>query len=384
MKSIYLDHAATTPLLSNVLSEMLPFLTEVYGNPSSVHRFGREARLALDQARAQMAHMLACKPSQLIWTSGGTESDNLAIFGALMGSKAKLETRRHVITSQIEHHAVLHSCQQLEHMGFDVTYLPVDANGLINVADIERVARKETSLISIQYGNNEMGTIQPIRQIGEFARKLGILFHVDAVQALGTIAIDLAQLPVDFMSFSAHKIGGPKGIGALYCADNVVLTPQIYGGAQEHNRRAGTENVAGAVGFAAAMRAGAANRNNKYAHVLQLRRLMIDTLSTQLKPSEYVINGHPTETLPHILNVSFPGISTETMLIHLDLKGIAASSGSACSSGSLSVSHVLKAMRLPDEISASAIRFSFNMSNTADEIRETVSRIVMILHRLRN
>jgi cysteine desulfurase len=383
MKAIYLDHAASTPLHPLVLEQMLPFLTEVYGNPSSMHTFGRAARAALNEARDSIAIMLHCESKELIWTSGGTESDNLAIFGSVLHATPKSLVKNHIITSQIEHHAVLYCCQHLERLGYKVTYLPVDSQGLVHVEDLITAIRPETALISIMYGNNEVGTMQPIMEIGRIARDNGILFHVDAVQALGHVDIDLNQLPIDLMSFSAHKIAGPKGIGLLYCSRKVNLSPQIYGGSQERKRRAGTENVASAVGFAAAVKLALEGKTEIQLKLLLLRQTMLQLLAEQLHPNDYIVHGHPELTLPHILNVSFPGVETETMLMNLDLEGICAASGSACSSGSLEVSHVIKAMHLPEHILSSAVRFSFSSTNTTAEIVQTVEKIATIVRRVR-
>jgi cysteine desulfurase len=383
MKAIYLDHAASTPLHPTVLEQMLPYLTGIYGNPSSVHAFGRAARSALDDARMRIANALHCDSKQIVCTSGGTESDNLAIMGTMLHNSVKSANKNHIITTQIEHHAVLHTCEQLERLGLKVTYLPVDSQGLVAIEDLEASIRPETALISMIYGNNEVGTIQDIAKFGTLAHEKGIIFHVDAVQTIGTEAIDLTQLPIDLMSLSAHKIEGPKGIGALYCGKNVKLQPLMFGGSQERKRRAGTENVAGIVGFAAAMDRLKSDQPAKKKHIQLLRQLLLDSLSEQLSPQDFVVNGHPQLTLPHILNISFPGIQTETMLMNLDLAGIAAASGSACSSGSLEVSHVLKAMHLTDDITSSAIRFSFGSTNTLDEIQQTAQIIATIVRRVR-
>jgi cysteine desulfurase len=384
MKEIYLDHAASTPLHPQVLEQMLPYWSEFYGNPSSVHAWGRASRSALNDAREILANTIHCASKEIIWTSGGTESDNLAIFGTMLQSSSQTSTKNHIITTQIEHHAVLHSCEQLERLGFKVTYLPVDSQGLVCIEDLAAAIRPETALISIIWGNNEVGTIQPIASLGKLAQDNGILFHVDAVQALGTEEIDLSLLPIDLMSLSAHKIEGPKGIGALYCSSKIKLSPQQFGGSQERKRRAGTENVAGAVGFAAAVKLYSNDRISKRQHLQFLRQTMTHELKQQLGSEAFVVNGHAEHYLPHILNISFLGVDTETMLMNLDLEGIAAASGSACTSGSLEVSHVLKAMRLSNEITASAIRFSFGLTNTEDEIVHCVKVIATITKRIRN
>lgn len=380
MKRIYLDHAATTPLHPEVLEAMMPYLTNIFGNASSVHSFGREAHWALNDARERIASMLGCEANQWIWTSGGTESDNLAVLGTVAAAKGK----RHIITSEIEHHAVLHACRHLERHGCEVTYLPVDATGRVRVEDVERSIRPDTALISVMYGNNEVGTLQPIREIGEIARQHGIVFHTDAVQALGLEKLNLSELPVDLVSFSAHKIEGPKGIGGLYCSPRVRLAPQSYGGLQERKRRAGTENVAGAVGFAAAAVRAVSALEQKQAQMTAFRRTMIEGLTRELGSDGFIVNGHPNLTLPHILNVSFPGVSTETLLMNLDLEGIAAASGSACNSGALEISHVLQAMKLPSPVTQSAVRYSFGPGNTIEDIERAASITATIVNRIRN
>lgn len=384
MTSIYLDHAASTPLDPRVLEHMLPYWSQLFGNPSSVHSWGRASRSALNNARDILAEALHCSSKEIIWTSGGTESDNLAIFGTMLQLSPPELNKHHMITTQIEHHAVLHSCEQLERLGFEVTYLPVDSQGLVCLKDLAAAIRPETALISIIYGNNEVGTIQPIAELGKLAHDHGILFHVDAVQALGTEEIDLSILPIDLMSISAHKIQGPKGIGALFCSSKIKLNPLQFGGSQERKRRAGTENVAGAVGFAAAAQLIIKDRISKRQHLELLRQTMLDSFRQNLGHEGFVVNGHTEYRLPHILNISFPGMETETMLMNLDLEGVAAASGSACTSGSLEVSHVLKAMQLPEAITASAIRFSFGSTNSVAEIVQTTQIIATIVNRIRN
>lgn len=381
MNRIYLDHAAASPLRREVLEEMLPYLTEVYGNPSSVHAFGRQAHRTLNEARERIAALLTCGARELIWTSGGTESDNLAIFGAT-GNWTRDEPL-HVITSQVEHHAVLHACRELEQRGAEVTYVPVDRFGRVDPHDIEQAIRPSTRLISIMYANNEVGTIQPIHEIGELARSKGIAFHVDAVQAAGHITLELDRLPVDLMSFSAHKLGGPKGIGLLYCSSKVKLHPRIFGGSQERKRRAGTENVASAVGFASAFQRACQHQSNDRQHASHLRQAMLEIWTNELSSTGFVINGHPQHKLFHILNVSFPGVSTETLLMNLDLEGIAAASGSACTSGALEPSHVLMAMKLPTELLESAVRFSFGPETTMEEVQAAALKTATIVQRLR-
>lgn len=376
-----MDHAATTPVRPEVVEAMLPYMTGQFGNASSTHWAGREAKAALTAARDVIAGFIGCSPAQLMFTSGGTESDNSAIFGA---AEANAHRGRHIITSQIEHHAVLHACERLEKLGFEVTYLPVDAFGQVRAADVEAALRPDTILISIMYGNNEVGTLQPIREIGGLARERGVPFHVDAVQALGHVPIDLAELPVDLMSFSAHKLNGPKGIGALYIAKQTHIAPLIYGGQQERKRRPGTENVPAIVGFGKAVELFARERYELQQNLETIRHEMVSGLISRLGEAAVVVNGHPTERLAHILNVSFPGIATETMLMNLDLEGVAAASGSACTSGSLEVSHVLQAMKLPREVTASAIRFSFGRGTNLEQIVKTVTIVETICARLRS
>jgi cysteine desulfurase len=395
MERIYLDHAATTPLHPDVLAAMLPYLTESFGNASSVHGFGRHARLAVDRARDYIAQQLACSPGELLFTSGGTESDNMAILGVVRAWKEKQakknspdnNVRPHLITSRIEHHAVLHAVEaaQREH-GCDVTYVDVDTNGMVDVEAVRAAIRPgQTILISVMWGNNEVGTLQPIQAIGEVARANGVLLHVDAVQALGHVAIKLRDMPVDLASFSAHKINGPQGIGALYVRQGTAIAPMLFGGSQEKRRRAGTENVAAIVGFAAAVRLHTEIELSELSGCLtpeQLRQFFLDGLKAEIPGHAYSVNTPLEHALPHILNVSFPGIKTETMLMNLDLAGIAAASGSACSSGSLEVSHVLKAMNLSEDRLESAIRFSFGLQLSDKSLTNVIQTLKMTIQRL--
>lgn len=385
MKRIYLDHAATTPLHPDVLKTMLPYFQGSFGNPSSLHHFGRTSRAALDEARRSIAQQLGCNANELIFTSGGTESNNLALFGTVYGAARNNKARKHMITSQIEHHSVLHACERLKQEGVDITFIPVDTTGRIHLQDVANALRPDTFMVSLMFANNEVGTIQPIAEVGQMLRSRGILFHVDAVQALGSVDFNLHDLPVDMMSFSAHKINGPPGIGALYMSNMVKdWLPMMAGGAQERNRRAGTENLPGIIGFADAVTIAKKNLPDKQLFLGNLRIKMIKMLQSEFSSSGFVINGHPTEQLSHILNVSFPGVETETMLMNLDLEGIAAASGSACSSGSHKVSHVLQAMQLPEEVIRSAVRFSFGLNNTLEEIDEVVRVISTIVQRIRS
>ncbi len=374
----YFDHAATTPVHPDVVQAMLPFYGELYGNPSSIHRFGQKARQALDTARSRIAKLLSCEARELVFTSGGTESNNLAIRGLLTDPRG-----RHVITSAVEHHAVLHVCRELERLGCEVTYLPVDEQGCVSVDDVRAAIRKNTALISIMYGNNEVGTLQPIRQIGELAQQHGIPFHVDAVQAPGNVDLTLSDLPVDMMSLSAHKIRGPKGVGALYVRQGTSLHALLFGGSQERKRRAGTENVAAIIGFAEALSLACAQTARKQIWLTSLRKLLINGLMETIGGESFIVNGHPQHYLPHIINISFPGVRAETMLMNLDLEGIAASSGSACSAGSLEPSHVLRAMGLDEQIQMSAVRFSMALDTQEKEILKLVKKIETIYQRLR-
>jgi cysteine desulfurase len=379
MKHIYLDHAATTPVHPEVLEAMLPYFSEVYGNPSSIHAFGRETKLVIHRCRDKLADLLGCGPQELIFTGSGSESDNLAVLGAV----AALPTKGHILTTTIEHHAILNTCRQLERLGYEVTYLPVDEYGQVSIEAVEAALRSDTLLVSIMYGNNEVGTLQPILEIGRLLQERRILFHSDAVQALGSVPLHLHELPVDLMSFSAHKINGPKGVGLLYAKNKVKLSPQIHGGSQERKRRAGTENVAGIAGLTKAVELAVRELPSKAEEARALSRTFLDTLVSALGEGYVVHNGHPMDRLPHVLNVSFPGISAETMLMNMDMSGIAASSGSACTSGSLEPSHVLQAMGLSEDRIRSAVRFSFGYGNVHESVTIAAQKIATIVKRLR-
>ncbi|WP_440960630.1 cysteine desulfurase family protein [Paenibacillus nitricinens] len=380
MKSIYLDHAASTPVHPEVAKVMLNIMTEQYGNASSVHQFGRSAKRILNGARDNIAAFLGCSPDEWVFTGGGTESDNLALYGAAAAVSHK---GKHIITTQIEHHAVLHTCEELEKEGFKVTYLPVDSTGRVSVTDVEAVLQEDTVLISVMYANNEVGTVQPIQEIGQLAKERGILFHVDAVQALGALPITLRELPVDYMSFTAHKINGPQGIGGLYVRSGAPLHPRLHGGLQERGRRAGTENLAGAAGFAKAVEIAVEGLSERQQNMKLLRSRLLEELDSLIGQERYSLNGNTEHFLPSILNLSFPGAGTDIMLMNLDMEGIAAASGSACTSGSLEISHVLKAMGLPQNILESAIRFSIGLGNTTEEIEYVARKVETILNRLR-
>jgi cysteine desulfurase len=374
MKEIYLDHAATTPVHPDVLEAMLPYYRDMHGNPSSMHRFGRQTRHVVDEARSVLARCLNATPNEIIFTSGGTEADNMALIGVMTANQDK---GKHIITSQIEHHAILHTCQYLETLGYEVTYLPVDETGRVAIEDVEQAIRPDTVLISIMFGNNEVGTLQHVGKIGKLASERGVYFHTDAVQAFGIEEVDVKRHHIDLLSISAHKINGPKGVGALYVNKNIKIAPHLHGGNQEKKRRAGTENVPGIAGFAYAAELAMKTREERRVHYENLRRTMLATWEEW--DVRYVVNGHPELYMPHILNVSFPGFKTDTMLMNLDIAGIAAASGSACTSGSLEISHVLQAMKLPPERLESAIRFSFGYGNTEEQVREAAERIARIV-----
>ncbi|MCM3701552.1 cysteine desulfurase family protein [Paenibacillus macerans] len=380
MTHIYLDHAASTPVHPLVAETMLNVMREQFGNASSVHFYGRAAKRLVNGARDAISSRIGCRPDELVFTSGGTESDNLALFGTAAALKDK---GRHIITTAIEHHAVLHACERLEKDGFEVTYLPADRYGQVHPEQVRGAIRPDTILISVMYGNNEVGTIQPIEEIGQVAREQDIVFHVDAVQALGSIPLSVSGLPVDLMSFSSHKINGPQGVGALYVRKDLVIEPILHGGLQERKRRAGTENMAGIAGFAKAVELVASQREERTAHEAELRRELLNALEERITRERFHVNGHPTEHLSHIVNISFPECDSETMLMNLDMEGIAASSGSACTSGSLEPSHVLEAMHVSEAFLRSAIRFSFGWGNTKEEVVQTAEKIATILERLR-
>ncbi len=378
MNRIYLDHAATTPVHEQVVQAMLPYMEQHFGNPSSIHAFGREAKAALNRARKSIAERLGISPQELIFTSGGTEADNLAVLGTAL---ARQDRGKHIITSQVEHHAVLNACERLEALGFEVTYLPVDQYGAVRSADVREAVRPDTILVSLMYGNNEVGTLQPVQDIGEFLREKDIVLHTDAVQALGTVPLDFGRLPVDLASISSHKINGPKGVGALYVSADVPLEPLFYGGAQERTKRPGTENIPGIVGFAEAVRLVHEHLEDRRSVYLTYRQNMLAILKEE--GIVYRLNGHPEQCLPHILNLSFEGVQADTLLMNLDLEGVAASSGSACTAGALQPSHVILAMHADEKRAGSAIRFSFGLGNTREQVEEAARKAARIIRRVR-
>ncbi|MGI6605917.1 MAG: cysteine desulfurase NifS [Peptococcia bacterium] len=378
MRRIYLDHSATTPVRKEVAEIMLEYLTGRFGNPSSIHSFGREAKEALEKAREQVAHALHADSREIIFTSGGTEADNLALFGTALQNSDK---GKHIITSAIEHHAVLHACEYLQKKGFRVTVLPVDEYGLIRMEDLRQAITAETILISIMHANNEVGTIQPIAEIGALAREKGILFHTDAVQSLGKIQLDVEKMKVDLLSGSGHKIYGPKGTGFLYVRQGVKINPLSYGGHQERNFRAGTENIPGIVGLGKAVELAEAELDTEMPRLARLRDQLIQGLQERIPHIK--LNGHPELRVATNVNFSFLFVEGESLLLLLDLQGIAASSGSACTSGSLDPSHVLLAMGLPHEVAHGSVRMTLGRDNTEEDIREVLEELPPMVNRLR-
>ncbi len=377
-RTIYFDHAATTALDARVLDAMLPYFTTEYGNASSIYTLGRHAMQAIDSAREQVAEVLGCRPTEITFTGCGSESDNLAIKGIAHAAQKK---GNHLITSSIEHHAVLHTCQYLERFGFKTTYLPVDAYGMIDPDDVGRAITDQTILVSIMYANNEVGTIEPVAEIGRICRARKVPFHIDAVQAGGSLPLSVAELNADLLSLSAHKFYGPKGVGILYVRQGVRLLPQLQGGSQERGRRAGTENVAGIIGAAAALRLAQEELPLVSPYISTLRDRLITAI---LAIPRSRLTGHPTERLPNNASFSFEGVEGESILLNLDLLGIAASTGSACTSGSVDPSHVLIAMGLPPEWSHGSLRLTLGKENADADVDVLLSELPGILEKLRN
>lgn len=377
-----MDHAATTPVHPQVLEAMLPYFCQNFGNPSSIYTVAQEARKAVDEARASVAEVLGCRPEEIVFTSGGTESDNTALKGAAFALKPN---GNHIITSTIEHRAVLNTCQFLEKFGFEVTYLPVDRFGLVSVEDLEKAIADSTILISIMLANNEIGTIEPLSEFSKViktrAKRRNIVFHTDAVQGAGALDVEVNKLGVDMLSLSAHKFRGPKGVGILYLKSMTPFMPQQTGGAQEGKRRAGTENVAGIVGAATALKLAADNREENSQHCRRLRDRLIDGIMSQIEDA--YLNGHPTFRLPNNVNVSFKYVEGEPILINLDLLGVAASSGSACASGAEDPSHVLLAIGLPPQMAHSSLRLTVGPDNTDEDVDYVLSVLPGIVQRLR-
>jgi len=379
--TIYLDHAATTPTDPAVIEAMLPYWRETWGNPSSLYAAGRQARAALDRARAALAEVLRCHPREITITSGGSESDNLALRG-IVAEARRMVARPHFITSAVEHHAITHTAAALANEGVDVTYLPVDANGMVAPNDLAAAIRPETCLISIMYANNEVGTVNPIADLAAIARERHIPFHTDAVQAPGYLPLDVESLGVDLLSLSAHKFNGPKGVGLLYTRRGTRWAPQITGGGQEMNRRAGTENVAYAVGMATALARAEAARTQTVAHCTALRDHFVRRVMDEIP--DVCLNGHPTARLANNANLGFAGVEAESLLILLDAEGIAASAGSACASGSIEPSHVLTAMSVPETYALGTLRFSLGPENTEAELDAVADILPRLVSRLRS
>jgi cysteine desulfurase len=379
MNRIYLDYNATTPIHPEVLESMLPYQQGSYGNPSSIHRLGQEAKRGIEGARERVARLVAAHPLEIVFTGGGTEADNLAIKGV---ASLNREKGRHIITSSIEHHAVLNTCQHLEKEGFGVTYLPVDRCGWVDPDEVRRAITKETILITLMHSNNEVGTIQPIEEIGKIAGASGILFHTDAIQSVGKVPVDVKTLGVDLLSMSAHKLYGPKGVGALFIRTGVKIEPLVHGGHHEMNRRAGTENVAGIVGFGKAAELSLSSLDGNEETIRTLRDHFWERIEERI-PSVH-LNGHPQKRLPNTLHVSFEFVGGEPLLINLDLSGIAASGGSACTAGALEASHVLAAMGIAEPSAQGSIRFSLGRETTRDDIDRTVEVLAEAVNRLRS
>lgn len=377
-KRIYVDNAATTKLAPEVLEVMTPYLTGAYGNPSAIYTEGREAKAAVDKAREQVAKAIGCEVNEVYFTGSGSESDNWAIRSV---AKAMRNRGKHIITTAVEHHAVLHTCQDLEKEGFEVTYLPVDKYGMVSADDVKNAIKNTTILITVMFANNEIGTIMPIKEIGEIAKEKGIVFHTDAVQAVGMVPIDVKELNIDMLSLTGHKFHGPKGSGALYVKKGNKLIPFITGGGQEKSRRAGTENVSGIVGLGKAIELATSNISEKADYLIKIRDLYINKILEKIPYSR--LNGHPTNRLPGNANISFEFIEGEGLLLFLDMNGISASSGSACTSGSLDPSHVLLATGLKHEEAHGSLRTTFDMENTVEDVEKIVDVVAETVERLR-
>ena len=375
---IYLDNAATTKTAPEAVEAMMPYLTDYYGNAGGIYRLGSESKKAIIRAKETISETLGAEPNEIYFTSGGTESDNWAIKAAY---ESYCGRGKHIITSKIEHHAVLHTCKYLEQRGAEVTYLDVDGDGLIDLERLERAIRPDTILISIMYANNEIGTIQPVREIGEIAAAHGIPFHTDAVQVYGQLPVDVRKCHIDMLSASGHKFGGPKGIGFLYIGKEVKLRAFMHGGQQERGRRAGTENVAGIAGMEAAVKRAYRVMEEKAKRETALREYLIEKLMREIPDTK--LNGHPVKRLPGNVNVSFASVEGEAVLIMLDMEGICASSGSACTSGALDPSHVLRAIGLAPELARGSVRLTIGEDNTREEIDEAAEALVRIVRKIR-
>ena len=378
MKRIYLDYAATTPIHSEVVKAMLPYFTEAFGNPSSIHSYGQEAKGSIEEARVKVADLVGARSEELVFTSGGTEADNFAIKGIAFANESK---GNHIITSSVEHHAVIETCQFLERRGFRITYLSVDGDGLVDPDDVKKAITDNTILISVVHASNEMGTIEPIAEIGKIATEAGIYFHTDAVQTVGHISVNVNELGVDLLSMSAHKLYGPKGVGALYIRKGTKLTPFMHGGEQERRRRASTENVPGIVGFGKTAELAQHEMGEEAKRLTYLRDQLIKGLLEQIDHTR--LNGHPLKRLPNNINISADFVEGESMLLNLDLEGICASTGSACSSSSLEPSHVLLALGLSHEQAHGSLRFSLGKWTTEEEIERVLDVLPRVVAKLR-
>ena len=378
MKRVYLDHAATTPTHPEVIAAMMPYFSDAFGNPSSIHSFGQEAKAAVEEARDKIASLIGARTEEIVFTSGGTEADNLALKGIAYATEKR---GKHIITTAIEHHAVIESCKFLVRRGFAVTYLPVDRYGLVEPDDLKRAITDNTILISVMHANNEVGTIEPIAEIGEIARERGVYFHTDAVQTVGHIPVDVDELGVDLLAISAHKLYGPKGVGALYIRKGTKLTPFMHGGEQERRRRAGTENVAAIVGLGKAAEIAQREMGEEGERLTPLRDKLITGLVGRIEHIH--LNGHPAHRLPNNVNISIEFVEGESMLLNLDLEGIAASTGSACSSSSLEPSHVLLALGLSHELAHGSLRFTLGRETTEEEIDRVLEILPQIVAKLR-
>ncbi len=376
-RRVYLDHNASTPVHPEVVEAMLPYFAERFGNPSSVHAFGREAREGLETAREQIAHFLRVGKEEIVFTSGGTESDNMAVKGVAMA-----RGRGHIITSRIEHHAVLRTCESLETLGFEVTYLPVDGHGMVDPDEVRRHLRPDTILVSVMHANSEVGTLEPVREIGRVARERGVPFHVDAVQTFGKVPIDLDGASIDLLSFSSHKIYGPKGVAGLFIRRGTKMVSVQHGGEHERRRRAGTENVAGIVGFGKAVEVRARDMADEAVRATALRNRLWESIRARVP--EVRLNGHPTERLPGTCNMCFRNVESESIVLGLDLAGIGVSAGSACTSGNVEPSYVLVAMGVPVDWAMGSVRCSLGRSTTAEDIDYVIEVTAPLVGKLRS
>ncbi len=378
MRRVYMDHNATTPVRSEVLAAMMPFFQERFGNASSVHTFGQESRAPIEEARDHVAALIGARVGDVYFTSGGTESDNMAVKGIAFANR---DRGNHIITTEIEHSAVLRSCAFLEQEGFSVTYLPVDRYGLVHPDDVARAVTDRTILITIMHANNEIGTIQPVGDIGAVARDSGVYFHSDAVQSAGKIPIDVEASHIDLLSISAHKFYGPKGVGAIYIRKGIEFEPSNHGGHHEKNMRSGTENTTGIIGLGRASELAHAEQEAEARHLIGLRERLQQGITEEIE--DCCVNGHPEQRLPGTLNVSFPGAEGESLILSLDLKSIAVSSGSACTSGSIEPSHVLAALGLDPQTALSSLRFSLGRGNTMEDVDYVMNNLPEVVSRIR-